>query len=50
MKRVFAIFATLVVAGVAALAQQPQGGAEGLVIRQSRVVQGPEGVPPPVPN
>ncbi len=47
MKKVFAILATLVVAGVTALAQQPQGSGEGIVIKQTRVVQGPEGGPPP---
>ncbi|HEX6046491.1 MAG TPA: hypothetical protein VFZ22_18490 [Pyrinomonadaceae bacterium] len=48
MKTVFAILAVLVVANVA-FAQSQQTG-EGVVIRQNRVVQGPEGGPPPPPN
>jgi hypothetical protein len=46
MKRVSAILALLVVAGVTALAQQPQPAPEGLVIRQ-RLIQGQDGPPPP---
>lgn len=49
MKTVFAILAVLVVASVA-FAQSPQGNTEGVMIRQNRVVQGPEGGPPPPPN
>ena len=49
MKRIFAVLAVSIVAGVTALAQQPQPAPEGLVIKQ-RVVQGQEGPPPPPPN
>jgi hypothetical protein len=45
MRRLSAIVAVLVVASVT-FAQSPQGGTEGVVIRQ-RMVQGPEGPPPP---
>ena len=46
MKRVFAILAVLVLANVA-FAQSQQSTGEGVVIRQNRVIQGPEGPPPP---
>ena len=48
MKRVIAILAVVVVAGVAAFAQTQQSTTEGVLIKQ-RVMQGPEGPPPP-PN
>jgi hypothetical protein len=48
MKTVFAILAVLVVASVA-FAQAPQGTTEGVVIKHSRLAQGPEGMPPPPP-
>lgn len=47
MKRVFAVLALLVFA-TAAFAQTQESTREGVMIRQSRVVQGPEGAP--VPN
>jgi hypothetical protein len=47
MKKVFAVLTVLVVA-TAAYAQQ--GTAEGIVIKQSRIVQGPEGGPPLPPR
>lgn len=46
MKSVFAVLAILIGA-TAAFAQASQGDREGFIIRQSRVIQGPEGVPPP---
>ena len=49
MKRVFAILAVFVIAGVTALAQQPQPAPEGLVIRH-RIVPAQEGPPPPLPS
>ncbi|HKR22549.1 MAG TPA: hypothetical protein VJS17_08140 [Pyrinomonadaceae bacterium] len=47
MRRLSAILTVLVVAGVT-FAQTPQSGTEGVVIRQ-RMVQGPDGAPPPPP-
>lgn len=47
MRRLSAILVVLAVAGVT-FAQTPQGGNEGVVIRQ-RMVQGPDGGPPPPP-
>jgi len=47
MKRVSAILTMLAIASVT-FAQTPQGGTEGVVIRQ-RMAQGPDGPPPP-PN
>ncbi|HEU4713449.1 MAG TPA: hypothetical protein VFS76_17910 [Pyrinomonadaceae bacterium] len=47
MRRLSAILVVLAVAGVT-FAQTPQGGSEGVVIRQ-RMVQGPDGAPPPPP-
>lgn len=50
MKRVFVVLVVLAVANVAFAQTQQQNG-DGIVIRQSRVVQGPEGAPPPpLPN
>jgi hypothetical protein len=43
MRKVFAMFAVLMVAGSTAFAQTMQG----LVVQQTRVVQGPPGAPPP---
>jgi hypothetical protein len=48
MKKVFAILVVLVVVNVA-FAQSQQSTGEGVVIRQGRVMQAPEGPPPP-PN
>lgn len=48
MKRVFAVLAVLVFA-TAAFAQSQQGAAEGIVIKQTHMVQDPAGAPPP-PN
>src|SRR5690348_5821680 len=49
MRTLSAILVVLAVAGVT-FAQTPQGGSEGVVIRQ-RMVQGPDGAPPPpLPN
>lgn len=50
MKRLSGIIALLLFAFTSvALAQQPQP-AEGLIIKQQRIVQGPEGGPPPPPD
>lgn len=48
MKRISAILTIMISASVA-FAQAPQGNAEGVVIKQTRMVQGPEGGPPPPP-
>src|SRR5215467_2214872 len=48
MKRILGIMALLLLAFASvALAQQP---ADGIVLRQQRIVQGPEGGPPPPPD
>ena len=49
MKRVIAILAVVVVAGVTALAQTQQSTTEGVVLKQ-RLIQNQEGPPPPPPN
>ena len=49
MKRVFAILTVVVVAVVTAFAQTQQSTTEGVVIKQTRIAQGPDGPPPP-PN
>lgn len=41
---------TMLVSASVTFAQTPQGLAEGLVIQQTRVVQGPEGAPPAPPS
>ena len=46
MKRVIAILAMVVVAGVTALAQTQQSNTEGVLVKQ-RIMQGQEGPPPP---
>src|SRR5215213_8433937 len=54
MKRIpgFIVAATLLslALGTVALAQQPQPAPENVMIRQTRMLQGPEGVPPPLPG
>jgi hypothetical protein len=48
MKRRLLAVLTMVVSASVTFAQTPQGNAEGVVIKQTRVVQGgPEGAPPP---
>ncbi len=48
-RRLFAVL-TICVSASVTFAQTPQGAAEGLVIKQTRVVQGQDGVPPPPPG
>lgn len=47
-RRLFAVL-TMIVSASVTFAQTPQGGTEGVVIKQTRWGQGPEGGPPPPP-
>lgn len=49
MKRRLLVVLTMLVSTSVTFAQTPQGVTEGIVIKQTRVVQGPEGVPAPPP-
>ncbi len=49
MKRRLLAILTMFVFVSVTFAQTPQGNAEGVVIRQTRMIQGPEGGPPPPP-
>ncbi len=49
MKRRLFVVLTMLVSASVTFAQTPQGTTEGVVIKQTRWVQGPEGGPPPPP-
>ena len=49
MKRIPALMIATLALGTVVLAQQPQPAAENITIRQTRVLQGPDGAPPPPP-
>src|SRR5687767_12666353 len=50
MKRIPALMIAALALGTVVLAQQPQPAPENITIRRTRVLQGPDGVPPPPPG